>query len=117
METQHRQPRDESAVDLAAVADCEEVEFVFRGIEGIDNPVIAYAEAVAITTSHAVVGIAAEPQAHVIDRSFDPAPNIGGKSQEDFIKRRVVNLQGAAHPGRINGFADAGPRPFRVRNG
>jgi hypothetical protein len=67
------------------------------GIEGVDNPVVSYAKAIAAATGHPVVGKGGQPAAHVVDFGLDPVTNRLGQFQEDIVKRRVVNLQGAAH--------------------
>ena len=84
-------------VDFAPVADGEQVDRVLCGIEGVDDPVVSYAKAIAAATGHPVVGKGGQPAAHVVDFGLDPVTNRLGQFQEDIVKRRVVNLQGAAH--------------------
>ena len=84
-------------VDFAPVADREQMDHVLRGIEGVDDPVIADAQAKTAAAGHAVVGKGGQPAAHVVDFGLDPVTNRIGQFQEDIIKRRVVDLQGAAH--------------------
>ena len=52
-------------VDFAPVADREQMDHVLRGIEGVDDPVVADAQAKTAAAGHAVVGKSGQPAAHV----------------------------------------------------
>ena len=87
----------QSPVDFAPVADGEQVDRVLCVIERVDDSVVSYAKAIATATGHAVVGKGGQAATHVVDFGLDPVSNRLRQFQEDIVKGRVVNLQGAAH--------------------
>lgn len=94
----------------------EKVNLISREIVGINNPVVTDPEAAMVASGHSIVWVAGEVRAHRIDGRFDPMTDFRGQPQERAVESRVVDLERSTHLGAINGSADAGLRPFRVRN-
>ncbi len=87
--------------------DCQEVNHIPSCVEGVDDPIIADAEPVAVAAGEMVVRKCAEPQSHFVDFGFDAGASAGWELEEHGVEARVKKLE-RRRPRHQSRLADEG---------
>src|ERR1035438_1587034 len=98
---------------LTPVAHRQKMEDVGGVVEGIDDPVIANAQPVAVSAGQPMVGKGCEPQSHLVYPGLDARPYRRRELEKRGVETRVINLKGRAHRPR-QGLRTRGRRPAAI---
>jgi len=79
------------------MANSQQMDHVLRGVECVNNAVVADSQTEAAASSEPVMWKSAEAQAHFVNALFNAASDSWGKFEERCIEPRIINLERCAH--------------------